>query len=113
MVETAGVEPAVPEAADLQSTGVTNFPTSPLLAVHLGIEPSSFLINSQAHTPCLLMYNKTFGAPRETRTLKIWLLRPTRIPIPSSGRKNIFESTVVCLVGSFKVLPPDLKHFNL
>jgi hypothetical protein len=28
-VETAGVEPAVPEAADLQSTGVTNFPTSP------------------------------------------------------------------------------------
>ena len=30
LVETAGVEPAVPEAADLQSTGVTNFPTSPI-----------------------------------------------------------------------------------
>ena len=28
-----------------------------------------------------------FGAPEETRTPKIWLLRPTRIPIPSPGRK--------------------------
>jgi len=26
-----------------------------------------------------------YGAPGETRTLKIWLLRPTRIPIPSPG----------------------------
>jgi hypothetical protein len=26
-----------------------------------------------------------FGAPEETRTPKIWLLRPTRIPIPSPG----------------------------
>ena len=33
--------------------------TSPKLAVLLGIEPSSFLINSQAHTPCLLEHNKT------------------------------------------------------
>ena len=31
LVETVGVEPTVPEAADLQSTGVTNFPTSPKL----------------------------------------------------------------------------------
>ncbi len=29
MVDAAGVEPAVPGAADLQSTGVTNFPTHP------------------------------------------------------------------------------------
>ena len=29
LVDAAGVEPAVPEAADLQSTGVTNFPTHP------------------------------------------------------------------------------------
>jgi len=29
MVDAAGFEPAVPEAADLQSTGVTNFPTHP------------------------------------------------------------------------------------
>ena len=29
-MDAAGVEPAVPEAADLQSTGVTNFPTHPL-----------------------------------------------------------------------------------
>ncbi len=28
------------------------------MAVLLGIEPSSFLINSQAHTPCLLEHNK-------------------------------------------------------
>ncbi len=31
MVEPAGVEPAVSETADLQSTGVTNFPTTPYL----------------------------------------------------------------------------------
>ena len=30
-------------------------------------------------------YNRVFGAPEETRTPKIWLLRPTRIPIPSPG----------------------------
>ena len=30
MVETVGVEPTVPEAEDLQSPGVTNFPTSPI-----------------------------------------------------------------------------------
>ena len=28
-MDAAGVEPAVPGAADLQSTGVTNFPTHP------------------------------------------------------------------------------------
>ena len=28
-----------------------------------------------------------FGAPEETRTPKIWFLRPTRIPIPSPGLK--------------------------
>ena len=26
------------------------------------------------------------GAPEESRTPKIWLLRPTRIPIPSPGQ---------------------------
>ena len=30
-----------------------------------------------------------YGAQGETRTLKIWLLRPTRIPIPSPGHKTI------------------------
>ena len=36
LVETAGVEPAVPEAEDLQSPGVTNFPTSPKLGTGYG-----------------------------------------------------------------------------
>ena len=30
---------------------------------------------------------RIYGAQGETRTRKIWLLRPTRIPIPSPGRK--------------------------
>ena len=29
MVEEVGLEPTMPEAADLQSAGVTNFPTLP------------------------------------------------------------------------------------
>ena len=28
----------------------------------------------------------SYGAQGETRTRKIWLLRPTRIPIPSPGQ---------------------------
>ena len=35
--------------------------------------------------PLMLFFN---GAQGETRTLKIWLLRPTRIPIPSPGHLN-------------------------
>jgi len=31
------------------------------------------------------------GAPEETRTPKIWFLRPTRIPIPSPGLKYIMH----------------------
>ena len=29
-----------------------------------------------------------YGAPGETRTLKIWNLNPTRMPIPSPGLKS-------------------------
>ena len=35
---------------------------------------------------------KNFGAPEETRTPKIWLLRPTRIPIPSPGQNLHIET---------------------
>lgn len=31
MVDAVGVEPTVPEAGDLQSPGVTSFPTHPLV----------------------------------------------------------------------------------
>lgn len=44
------------------------------------------LINSQAQLPTVLLGNKTFGAHRETRTLKTWFLRPVCIPIPSHGQ---------------------------
>ena len=52
--------------------------------------------------------------PRERLELspEDWLLRPACLPIPPSGRKNIFESTVMCLVGSFKFLPPDPQAFQ-
>ena len=35
-METTGLEPVVPEAEDLQSPGVTNFPTSPKLGTGYG-----------------------------------------------------------------------------
>ena len=67
LVDAAGVEPAVPEAADLQSTGVTNFPTHPksyttdfymassgLLPMFKRSEPD-FLTLSSSRT-CYLMY---------------------------------------------------------
>ena len=37
------------------------------------------------------MYYK-IGAPEETRTPKIWFLRPTRMPIPSPGLKYYMQS---------------------
>ena len=56
------------------------------------------------------------GAPEETRTPKIWLLRPTRIPIPSPGLKLTylleqrvrFELTVlrICNPLHWASLPP-------
>ena len=60
-MEPVGLEPTMPEAGDLQSPGVTNFPTTPL-----------------------------FGAGGETRTHtpKNWLLRPARLPI--TPRPHIF-----------------------
>ena len=39
LVDAVGVEPTMPEAADLQSTGVTNFPTHPNMVEPDGIEP--------------------------------------------------------------------------
>ncbi len=42
-MEVVGFEPTMPEAADLQSAGVTNFPTLPYifkeLAERIGFEP--------------------------------------------------------------------------
>ena len=34
-----------------------------------------------------MQHSFMIGAQGETRTRKIWLLRPTRIPIPSPGHK--------------------------
>ena len=39
-----------------------------------------------------LSYARIIGAQGETRTRKIWLLRPTRIPIPSPGL-NYYNNT--------------------
>ena len=55
----------------------------------LGYAPSSLAFQTSAFTR-LALSGKLIGAPGETRTLKIWLLRPTRIPIPSPGQINNF-----------------------
>ena len=50
------------------------------------------------------------GAPEETRTPKIWLLRPTRIPIPSPGQNTYFKllmnvtNCLVCVYYNIKTL---------
>ena len=41
LVDAVGVEPTVPGAGDLQSPGVTSFPTHPCLVAGGGIEPPS------------------------------------------------------------------------
>ena len=53
-----------------------------------GIEPARLLGREILSLLCLpISPHSQFGAPGETRTPKIWLLRPTRIPIPSPGLK--------------------------
>lgn len=45
----------------LQGLQLPRNPRQINLAVHLGIEPSSFPINSRALTPCVLVYKKLWG----------------------------------------------------
>ena len=60
---------------------------------------------------CTPSVKARFGAPEETRTPKIWLLRPTRIPIPSPG--HVYNRVVFCVfnykLNAFLVAEPTLK----
>ena len=56
-----------------------------------GCKPDVFPLALTAQITDYLSYctpsvKAKFGAPEESRTPKIWLLRPTRIPIPSPGQ---------------------------
>ena len=72
-MEVVGVEPTMPEAADLQSAGVTNFPTLPYLVPqerlelsHLAIpEPKSGVSTNSTNGALLYLY---FGGPSRTCT---------------------------------------------
>ena len=64
LVEVVGVEPTMPEAADLQSAGVTNFPTHPYMVRLAGIEPARLaardfksLVSTNFTTVALLIAN--------------------------------------------------------
>jgi hypothetical protein len=46
------------------------------------------------------------GADGGTRTHKIWLLRPTRIPIPSHPRNSIYTETHYLVLTSSVGLSP-------
>ena len=52
-----------------------------------------------------------FGAPEETRTPKIWLLRPTRIPIPSPGRFSFFY--IMVEIARFEPTHPKEQIYSL
>ena len=78
-MEAAGVEPAVSETADLQSTGVTNFPTHPkfvpdytalehrvpiLTSVRWQLFPLTTLFLPLLDRLCLSFVNNTAGGTR-------------------------------------------------
>ena len=103
-------------AADLQSTGVTNFPTTPLtLVLKAGIEPAcpcERQILSLLCLPISPLEQIFYGAPEETRTPKIWLLRPTRIPIPSPGQNSPYISQLVSRCSICMSSPAGPLNFN-
>ena len=50
MVGQAGLEPAVRNAPDLQSGGVTNFPTDPYLSISITRGPSPYVHNLRVYS---------------------------------------------------------------
>ena len=50
LVELVGLEPTMPEAEDLQSPGVTNFPTTPYLVLDVGFELTTFALQEHCST---------------------------------------------------------------
>ena len=86
LVDEVGFEPTMPEAADLQSAGVTNFPTHPYLIVtgtvlqylHKGTLVLCYLV---------LHYTKLWcpGGDSNSHTLRYRLLRPTCLPFHHQG----------------------------
>ena len=66
-------------------------------------------MNFEAHAFSTSTLTK-LGAPEETRTPKIWLLRPTRIPIPSPGQigSSGWARTTDILINSQTLLPTEL-----
>jgi hypothetical protein len=87
MVETVGIEPTVFLMSLIYSQLPSPLGTHLHIGTHYqsrGFEPLSLIVY---HDFCSQASNVfLYGAPEETRTPKIWLLRPTRIPIPSPGQ---------------------------
>ena len=67
-MEVVGVEPTMPEAADLQSAGVTNFPTLPYLVPQERLELSHLAIPEPKSG---VSTNSTIGA-------KLYILKHTK-----------------------------------
>ena len=83
MVGQAGLEPAVRNAPDLQSGGVTNFPTDPYLSISITRGPSPYVHNLRVYsiseetqselrgaTPNFWPQLKNLGFKAPLRTLK-------------------------------------------
>ena len=81
MVEETGIEPAT---YCLQSNRSPNWATPPYKNT-----PRSQTLTFYGHTNLFGTDVFLYGTSGETRTRKIWLLRPTRIPIPSSGHNLV------------------------
>ena len=97
----AGIEPARLAARDFKSLVSTYFTT-------LALPYRNTLKGIYAATDGELATYKgsnafLYGAQGETRTRKIWLLRPTRIPIPSPGHKTIIAGYLYSVNTCFDV----------
>ena len=53
-MEAVGLEPTMPGAANLQSAGVTNFPTPPLNHIETHSPPWQFRDQRPGFEPCIL-----------------------------------------------------------
>ena len=81
MVPTPGIEPG---STVLQTAAMTTFAKLAIMVLLTRIE-----LVIHPYQGCVIPLNyKSFGTPRETRTLtpKHWLLRPACLPIPPPGQ---------------------------
>ncbi len=105
MVGQAGLEPAVRNAPDLQSGGVTNFPTDPYLSISITRGPSPYVHNLRVYSISEETQSELRGA-----TPNFW---PQRCHRPKAGFAKSHAGMITYnFHPPFRIVPNSLISIN-